>query len=68
MATFWPGIGKQQVKCFDRPFRQKITYGVRNLDIQNTDIFERGRFAAGFCDAAGYFINTEKIPLGTALR
>jgi len=53
MATFWPGIGKQQVKCFDRPFRQKITYGVRNLDIQNTDIFERGRFAAGFCDAAG---------------
>jgi len=68
MSAFWPWIWKQQIKFFDRFFRQEIAHRVRNLDIQHADIIERGRFAACLRDATRQFIDPEKISLWHSLR
>ena len=68
MATFRPRIGKQKIKRFDRLLGKQIAHRVGNFDIQNAHIFERSRFAGGFLDAAGQFIDPEKISIWISLR
>ena len=68
VSALGPGIRKQQVKGSDRSLRQEITYGVANLDIQDPNIFERGRFATRFGDSTGQFVDPDKIALGILLR
>src|SRR5260370_12507238 len=61
MAAFWTGIGKQQIKCFDRSFGEQVTDGIRTFDIQNADIFEVGRFPAAFRHAPDHALGPEKV-------
>src|SRR6266481_2281690 len=68
MTALRPGIGKEQVECFDGLFRQQITHGIRNFDIQSANIFERECFSAGFCDSAYQFVDAEKVFSRVTLR
>src|SRR2546429_3698368 len=61
MAAFWPGIGKQQIKYFDRSLGEQVTNSIRTFDIQNADIFEVGRFPAAFRHAPDHALGPEKV-------
>jgi len=63
MAAFWPRIGEEQIKCFDRCFREQIANGVTALDVENADVVEMHGFPAGFGDAAHQFFNAKEIAL-----
>jgi hypothetical protein len=67
MATLGPGIGKGRVKRLNGFRREQKPHGVGNFDIQNANVFQRGRFSAGFLDAPDHFVDAEKISLGTGL-
>jgi hypothetical protein len=68
MTPFRPRVGKEEVKFFDRVGWQQIAHGVGDFDIQNAHIVERGRFSACLRDAAGEFVDAEKILLRNSLR
>lgn len=40
MASFRPWIREEQIKCFNRCFRNQIANGVTALDFENADIGE----------------------------
>lgn len=61
MASFRPGIGKEQIECVDGFFGQQITHGVGNFDIQNANVFEIESFSGGFRDSASQFVDAEKV-------
>ncbi len=68
MATFWPGIGKEQVECFNGFFGQQITNSVGNLYVQNANVFERECFSARFRNSADQFVDSEKVFFRATLR
>lgn len=68
MSAFWPGIGEEQIKCFDRSFGEQVTDGVRTFDIQYADIFQCSRFVACLCNPPYQSINAEKILIRMTLR
>src|SRR4051812_41495114 len=68
MPAFWPGVREEQVKCFDRSFGEQVTDGVRTFDVENTNVFQRGRFAASSCHAPDQSINAKKVCVRMTLR
>ena len=67
MATLGPGIGKGKVKRLNGFRREQKPHGIGNFDIQNANVFQRGRFSAGFFNSPSHFVDAEKISLGTGL-
>lgn len=68
VAPFGPGIGEQQIKCFDRCFRQEIANSIRAFDVYNPDIFQCGRFMACLGYAPDQTFHPEKVFVGITLR
>ena len=68
MTPFRPGIRKEQIKPIDRLYGQQITHGIGDFDIKHAHVVERGRFSASLRDAAGEFVDAEKILFRTPLR
>src|SRR5437867_7942038 len=68
VAAFRPGIGKEQIKSFDRLRRQQIAHGIGSFHLEDADIVDLVRFAAGPADTTAQTFDTEKVFLGKFLR
>ena len=67
MTTFWPRIGKQEIKCFHRAGRQQITHRIRIFHAQETHIANHLGFSRGTADSTKQPLDSEKISLRHAL-
>lgn len=68
MATFWPWIGKQQIKSFYRFTGQQITHSVRTFHSQQADVFQWGGFTRGNADPIEQPFDPQKVFVRHSLR
>ncbi len=64
MAPLRPRIWEQQIKCFDRVFRQQVANGITAFNIEHSNIFQVGGFSTGLGNASDEFLNAQEIFLG----